>query len=90
MSGNFKTIVIGLLMIVIALAMFPIVLDSVAAVLAWTSGGSSIATFTGLEALVKISPLLIFIALLAGGGWLTFEGFRGGSSGGSKSDRDLH
>jgi len=90
-GDNMKTIVIGLLMIVIALAMFPIVLDSVAAVLAWTSGGSSISTFTGLEALVKISPLLIFIALLAGGGWLTFEGFKSTSSGGgSKSSRGLH
>ena len=82
MGKNVSGIIIGLIMIVLALAMFPIVLDAVATLLAWTGGGSTLATFTGLTALVTITPLLVFIGLLAGGGWLTFSGFKGGGIGG--------
>lgn len=91
MGGNIKAIVVGIIMIVVALLMFGIVLDSVQALLDWTSGGAVISDFTGLEQLVTISPLLIFIGLLAGGGWLTFKGFGAGEGGGGRHrGRGLH
>ena len=90
MGGDMKKMIVGIIMIVVALLMFGIVLDSVATLLAWSSGGSTIATFTGLQQLVTISPLLIFIGLLAGGGWLTFSGFSGVRSSGGKKPRKLH
>jgi hypothetical protein len=92
MGGNMKQIIIGIIMIVVSLLMFGIVLDSVQTLLSWTSGGATIADFTGLEQLVTISPLLIFIGLLAGGGWLTFTGFKAGQEGGGrkKGARGLH
>jgi hypothetical protein len=78
-------------MIVVALLMFSIVLDSVQALLSWTSGGATISDFTGLEQLVTISPLFIFIGLLASGGWLTFSGFKAGrEGGGGRRARRLH
>lgn len=93
MGKNVQYIIIGLIMIVLALAMFPIVLDAVATLLAWTGVGSaSLSDFTGLTALVTITPLLVFIGLLGSGGWLTFKGFRSGGerSGGKKRGSGLH
>jgi len=76
MSDNSK-LVIGLVLIAVALIVFPIVLTGANQILTWTEDAASISDFTGLETLVKISPLLIFIGSLAAGGVLTFSGFRG-------------
>lgn len=85
-------IVFGIIMLVISFIMFGMVLDSVDTLLSWTgAGGTTLEDFTGLPAIVTISPLLIFIGLLAGGGWLTFSGIRGATSGGSKrASSNLH
>jgi len=89
--GDTTKIVIGLVMIAVALIVFPIVLTGVDTILAWTgTGAATIADFTGLETLVSIAPLLIFIGLLVGGGILTFSGFkavRAGGGGRSRSRR---
>jgi hypothetical protein len=79
----------GVILIMVAFIMFAVVLDSVDTLLSWTgAGGTTLADFTGLEAIITIAPLLIFIGLLAGGGWLTFQGLR--SEGGGKAGRGLH
>ena len=77
------SLVTGIIVIVIAFLMFGIVLDAVDALV--TRG---LGDYTGLEAIVTISPMLIFLGLLAGGGWLTFTGLRG--EGGGKAGRRLH
>jgi hypothetical protein len=90
-GGNLGKIVMGIVMIVVAMLMFGIVLDSVDALISWTgTGGATIADYTGLEQLVTISPLLIWLGLLAGGGWLTFKGFAGEREGRRKGNRGLH
>jgi formate-dependent nitrite reductase membrane component NrfD len=79
------TMVVGIIMMVVALIMFPIILDAVSTIL----GNANIADYTGLETMVAIAPLLVFIGLLAGGGWLTFKGLTAGRTGKGKSDRSL-
>jgi len=84
MSGGMTKVVVGLVMIAVAFIIFPIVLSGASIVL----GNSNIATYTGLETVVKIAPLLVFLGFLFGGGFLTFQGFRG--EGGGKAGRGLH
>jgi hypothetical protein len=70
--------VIGLVLIAVALIVFPIVMTGANEVLNWTGTGSAtVDDFTGLGTLVQIAPLLIFIGFLAGGGILTFYGVKG-------------
>ena len=86
---SIQSVVMGVILIMVAFIMFAVVLDSVDTLLSWVgAGGTTLADFTGLEAIITIAPLLIFIGLLAGGGWLTFQGLRGG--GGGKAGRGLH
>lgn len=76
--GDMTKMVIGLVLIAVALIVFPIVMTGANEVLNWSGTGSAtISDFTGLETLVAIAPLLIFIGFLAGGGVLTFQGIRG-------------
>lgn len=87
--NQLTSIVIGIIMIMISFIMFGVVLDSVDTLLSWTgAGGTTLADFTGLTAIVTIAPLIIFIGLLAGGGWLTFRGLSMG--GGGKAGKSLH
>lgn len=92
MGGDLRNVVIGVILLVISFLMFGVVLDSVDTLLAWTgAGGTTLADFTGLEAIITIAPLLIFIGLLAAGGWLTFAGLKGAAGGGGgKAGRRLH
>jgi hypothetical protein len=87
-------LVTGIIMIVISLLMFGIVLDSISTLLAWTSGGLTLEDFTGLQAIVSIAPLLIFLGLMTAGGWLTISGLKGefgsGGGGGGGRSRGLH
>jgi hypothetical protein len=90
--SDMTKIVIGFVLIAVALIVFPIILTASNEVLNWTGTGSAtIADFTGLQTLVAIAPLLVFVAFLAGGGILTFQGFKGRSSSGKsgKSGRSL-
>lgn len=85
--------VIGLVLIAVALIVFPIVLTGTSEVLEWSStdNTTTISDFTGLETLVQIAPLLIFIGFLAGGGVLTFRGVQERRAGrrSGKSSRSL-
>lgn len=89
MGSNMTKMVIGLVLIAVALIVFPIVLTGVNEILTWSEGGANVGTFTGLETLVKIAPLLLFIGFLTSGGILTFTGFREwkGTSGSRKKSR---
>jgi hypothetical protein len=80
------TMIIGIIMMVVALIMFPIILDAVSTILA----DANLADYTGLETMVAIAPLIIFIGLLAGGGWLTFKGLTSGRSSSGKSGKSYH
>lgn len=63
-------IVLGIITIAVAFVVFPIITDTVSDLLADTN----IANFTGLEAILKICPVLVLIAMLFGGGLLVFKG----------------
>ena len=76
-------LILGIIMIAIAFVVFPIVLDGAATILA----DANLADYTGLDAVVSISPLVVFVAMLFGGGLLTFQGVKQARSGGSKKRR---
>ena len=63
-------IVLGIVMIAIAFVVFPVVIDGSDEILAATN----IASYTGLASVVKIAPLIVFVSMLFGGGFLTFRG----------------
>ncbi len=72
MNGDVMKVVMGIIVIVIAFAMFPIVLDGTHTVLS----DANLSDYTGLESIVSIAPLIIFVGMLFGGGLLTFSGAR--------------
>ena len=61
---------LGIVMIAIAFVIFPIVLDATDTVLA----SANITTYTGLQSVVKIAPLIVFVGLLFGGGFSLYSG----------------
>ena len=63
---------VGLILIAVGLIVFPVVLTGAAEILA----DANLADYTGLETLVKIAPLLVFIGFLSTGGILTFQGVK--------------
>lgn len=72
MNGDVMKVVMGIIVIVIAFAMFPIVLDGTHTVLS----DANLSDYTGLESIVSIAPLIVFVGMLFGGGLLTFSGVR--------------
>ncbi|MDD5095170.1 MAG: hypothetical protein PHV74_12465 [Dehalococcoidia bacterium] len=72
MDANVKKVVGGLVLIVIALSMFPIVLDATGTIL----DDANLADYTGLESLVSIAPLIIFVGMIFSGGFFVFTGAR--------------
>jgi threonine/homoserine/homoserine lactone efflux protein len=69
-------LILGIIMIAIAFVVFPIVLDGAATILA----DVNLANYTGLEAVASIAPLVVFVAMLFGGGLLTFQGVKAARS----------
>lgn len=68
---------------------FGIFLDGMGTILAWASGGSTIADFTGLGDIVSFTPLILWLMGIGFGGWLAFSGVQGvrrGKSGGGSGD----
>jgi hypothetical protein len=61
-GGNITKIVLLVVAIVVAMILFPIVLDQAAAI----TGHASIADFTGLEEFVNLTPLLLWLSLVFG------------------------
>ena len=73
MGSSMISMVMGIIAIAIAFVIFPIVLDATSGIL--THEG--IATFTGLSSIAKVAPLIVFVGLLAGGGFGLFKGVSG-------------
>jgi len=65
--------IVGIVMIAIALVIFPIVLDASDVIISH----NSTATYTGLLPLVKVFPLIVFVGLLVGGGFSLWKGMKG-------------
>jgi hypothetical protein len=72
-SSSMMKMIGGIVAIAIAFVMFPIVLDAANTIL----GTANISTYTGLESVVKVSPLIVFVGLLFGGGFALFSGIKG-------------
>lgn len=66
---NVSTIV-GIVMIAITFFIFPIVLDGCVQILTH----ASIASYTGLDSVVEVTPLILYVGLLFGGGSLIWYG----------------
>lgn len=69
MSGNIGKIVMMVVALVVLAILFPIVMDQAAVITAH----ASIADFTGLEAFVNLTPLLLWLSAVFG--MLGFAGF---------------
>ena len=67
----------GLIGIFILVIFFEVTMDGFASLIGWSSGGTTISTFTGLSPLVKIAPLLVWLAVLGSSIWLIVGGARG-------------
>lgn len=91
MSSELRNVVVGVILLMIAFIMFGVILDSIDMLLSWTgAGGTTLEDFTGLEPVIRVSAIIIFLGLLASGGWLTFSGLRGATNGGGRAGRGLH
>ena len=94
MNGMSPTwrVVAGLLFILVFTLIFGVFLDGFDTVLTWTSGGSTIADFTGLEAFISFGPFILWILGFGAGILLGYSGIREMLSGkkGSRSGSDLH
>jgi len=75
--GSIMMLGIGLIFIAIALIIFPVVLDGVATAL---DAAIAAAVYTGLEAILAVTPLIVLVAFLAGGVVTGFFGIRGMSA----------
>ena len=67
----------GLIGIFILVIFFEVTMEGFASLLGWSSGGTTISTFTGLSPLVKIAPLLVWLSVLGASLWLIIGGARG-------------
>ena len=80
MNNTVKTIVLLVVAFVVLAILFPIVLDQAAAI----TGHTSIDDFTGLEAFVNLTPLLMWLSavfgLLGYGGFMAVKAYRSRSS----------
>jgi len=76
-GANIKTIILGVITIVIALIMLGIAMDVVSDLLATVD----FTDYPGAEAILGIFPLLMLIALVLFGGVLIWIGYTGGSMG---------
>lgn len=61
--GGLMMLGIGLIFIAVALIIFPVVLDGVATALA----AAALGTYTGLTAILGVTPLIVLVAFLVGG-----------------------
>lgn len=69
-GGQGMKVVIGLVMIAITFFIFPIIMDGCKTILT----DANIASYTGLDNLVKVTPLLLYVGLLFGGAAMIASG----------------
>jgi len=79
-SANIKTIVLGVITIVISLIMLGIAMDVVSELLDPVTG-PDFTNYPGAEAMLGLFPLLMMIALVLFGGIMIWIGYGGGSLG---------
>jgi hypothetical protein len=76
-AANLKTIILGVIAIVVGLIMLGIAMDTVSPML---TGGASAVNWTkypGGESIIKLFPLLMMISLVLFGGVLIWIGYKG-------------
>ena len=81
MINQHKEIFWGMVMTAILFLVFPILMDTIGTVMSWTGTGGNISQFTGLESVLPIAPLIIFVAIMFGSVGLTVAGGIKASSG---------
>jgi hypothetical protein len=81
---------LGFMVIFMFTMIFGVFLDGFANVMNWTSGGSTLSDFTGMEAMVKFSPFFVWLLGLGVGGWLAFSGIQGVRHGGKGGGGGMH
>jgi uncharacterized BrkB/YihY/UPF0761 family membrane protein len=67
------TMVLGIIAIAIAFVVFPIVMDAAHSIL----GNANIGDYTGLSSIAAVAPLIVFVGLLASGGFAMYKGVSG-------------
>ena len=67
-------LVLGIVGLAISMIVFPIIMDVTATILAH----ASLASFTGLEAMVQVTPLLAWVGLIVISTLSAWSGVRGG------------
>ena len=83
--GSGWKIALGFVVIFMFTMIFGVFLDGFATVLNWTSGGSTLADFTGMSPMVKFTPVILWLLGIGAGGLLAYSGIQGvrhGKSGG--------
>ena len=71
MSSMMK-IIIGIVTIVVAFILFPIIITACDAI-----GTANTTVLTGVAQFYVVVPTILFVGMLFGGGMLTYLGFRG-------------
>jgi len=71
--GRMMRVVGGIVMIMVAFLMFPMVIDGAQSIL-----DANTTNLTGLDDIVGIGPTVIFLGLIFGGGLLSWTGLRSG------------
>lgn len=70
MKGLDLKVILGIVTVALAFIIFPIVLEGTDTILS----NANISNYTGLEAIVKIAPMLVMVAIIFGGGLLIWKG----------------
>lgn len=70
MSGMMK-IVMAIIGVTVALILFPIIITQ--ANVLWTAAGT---TYTGMQSLVAVAPLIILVGLVVGSGFMGYSGVK--------------
>ena len=80
--GSLLMLAIGLIFIAVGLIIFPVVLDGVSSILAPDSIGTGISSsYTGLKAVLEVTPLLVLISFISAAVITGFFGVKGLSGG---------
>lgn len=73
MNKNILYMVLGIIAIAIAFVVFPVVMDATHTIVS----NANIGDYTGLESIAKVAPLIVFVGLLASGGFSMYKGITG-------------
>lgn len=82
MKGGSGMALMGLIMTAIAFILFPIVMEGTETIMGWTGSGGNITQFTGLQSVVQIAPMIVFVfVVFAGIGTTVYGGVKTAQSG---------